>query len=124
MQMVQADPRYMDIFKELTGIDIGGMQEDAAKRKPKQLLELKQLRRLPFLPKRNSLYRRRKTPPQRRMKETRHTKPRTLKRLERYTKLPSIWTPRSSFSTPTWLPSTWQRRTSTSQSLNATKLLS
>jgi len=33
MQMVQADPRYMDIFKELTGIDIGGMQEDAAKNK-------------------------------------------------------------------------------------------
>lgn len=25
MQMVQMDPRYMDIFKELTGIDIGGM---------------------------------------------------------------------------------------------------
>ena len=33
MQMMQMDPRYMDIFKELTGIDIGNMQEEAAKNK-------------------------------------------------------------------------------------------
>ena len=27
MQIMQTDPRFMDVFKELTGIDIGNIQE-------------------------------------------------------------------------------------------------
>ena len=31
MQVMQMDPRFMDVFKELTGIDMGDMQEQKAK---------------------------------------------------------------------------------------------
>jgi hypothetical protein len=27
MQIMQTDPRFMDVFKELTGIDFGNIQE-------------------------------------------------------------------------------------------------
>lgn len=33
MQCVQSDPRFMDVFKELTGIDLMDMQEQEMKRK-------------------------------------------------------------------------------------------
>jgi len=36
MQMMQMDPRYMDIFKELTGIDLGNMQENMARGKDRE----------------------------------------------------------------------------------------
>ena len=36
MQLMQTDPRIMDIFKELTGIDLGDMQENQSKNKDKQ----------------------------------------------------------------------------------------
>ena len=32
IQMMQMDPRFMEIFKELTGIDLGAMGEQQAKR--------------------------------------------------------------------------------------------
>ena len=31
MQVMQMDPRFMDVFKELTGLDLGKMQEEKAK---------------------------------------------------------------------------------------------
>lgn len=31
MQLVQSDPRFMDVFKELTGIDLMDMQEQKMK---------------------------------------------------------------------------------------------
>jgi hypothetical protein len=31
MQVMQMDPRFMDVFKELTGLDLGKMQEERAK---------------------------------------------------------------------------------------------
>ena len=31
MQLIQSDPRFMDVFKELTGIDLMGMQEEQMK---------------------------------------------------------------------------------------------
>ena len=31
MQVMQMDPRFMDVFKELTGIDLGEVQENRAK---------------------------------------------------------------------------------------------
>lgn len=33
MQVMQTDPRFMDVFKELTGIDLGDMQEKEMKRR-------------------------------------------------------------------------------------------
>jgi len=33
MQLVQSDPRFMDVFKELTGIDLMDMQEAQMKQK-------------------------------------------------------------------------------------------
>jgi hypothetical protein len=36
MQLIQSDPRFMDVFKELTGLDLGAMQEDQAKSEDKQ----------------------------------------------------------------------------------------
>ena len=36
MQVMQKDPRFMDVFKELTGIDIGDMQEQRAKNEEKK----------------------------------------------------------------------------------------
>jgi len=33
MQMMQMDPRFMDIFKELTGIDLMDVQENQMKNK-------------------------------------------------------------------------------------------
>lgn len=36
MQMMQMDPRYMEVFKVMTGIDLGSMQEDMARNKDKQ----------------------------------------------------------------------------------------
>lgn len=33
---MQKDPRFMDVFKELTGIDIGDMQEQRAKNEEKK----------------------------------------------------------------------------------------
>jgi hypothetical protein len=32
MQIMQTDPRFMDVFKELTGIDLGEVQEQELKR--------------------------------------------------------------------------------------------
>lgn len=31
MQVMQMDPRFMDVFKEMTGVDLGAMQENRAK---------------------------------------------------------------------------------------------
>lgn len=36
MQIMQKDPRFMDIFKEITGIDLMEMQSDQMKAKEKQ----------------------------------------------------------------------------------------
>jgi stress-induced-phosphoprotein 1 len=36
MQLVQSDPRFMDVFKELTGIDLMDMQEKEMKRKERE----------------------------------------------------------------------------------------
>ena len=36
MQLVQSDPRFMDIFKELTGIDLMDMQEKEMKRRDQE----------------------------------------------------------------------------------------
>lgn len=36
MQVVQSDPRFMDVFKELTGIDLLDMQEKEMKKKDQQ----------------------------------------------------------------------------------------
>jgi len=33
MQLVQTDPRFMDVFKELTGVDLMDMQEKEMKRR-------------------------------------------------------------------------------------------
>lgn len=33
MQLIQSDPRFMDVFKELTGIDLMDMQEKEMKNK-------------------------------------------------------------------------------------------
>lgn len=33
MQLVQTDPRFIDVFKEMTGIDLLDMQEKEMKRK-------------------------------------------------------------------------------------------
>ena len=32
MQMIQTDPRFMDVFKELTGIDLMDVQEQQMKK--------------------------------------------------------------------------------------------
>lgn len=36
MQIMQTDPRFMDVFKELTGIDLMEMQSEQMKAKEKQ----------------------------------------------------------------------------------------
>ena len=36
MQVIQTDPRFMDVFKELTGIDLMDMQAQQMKSKEKQ----------------------------------------------------------------------------------------
>lgn len=36
MQLIQTDPRFMDVFKELTGIDLMDMQEKQMKTKQNQ----------------------------------------------------------------------------------------
>ena len=36
MQMMQVDPRFMDIFKEMTGIDLMDVQANQMKDKEKQ----------------------------------------------------------------------------------------
>jgi len=33
MQLIQQDPRFMDVFKELTGVDLMDLQEKEMKRK-------------------------------------------------------------------------------------------
>ena len=33
MKLIQQDPRFMDVFKELTGVDLMDMQEKELKRK-------------------------------------------------------------------------------------------
>ena len=33
MQLIQTDPRFMDVFKELTGVDLLDMQEKEMKNK-------------------------------------------------------------------------------------------
>jgi hypothetical protein len=35
MQLIQSDPRFMDVFKELTGIDLMDVQEKEMKNKDK-----------------------------------------------------------------------------------------
>ena len=35
MQMIQTDPRFMDVFKELTGVDLMDLQEKQMKEKDK-----------------------------------------------------------------------------------------
>lgn len=36
MQLIQTDPRFMDVFKELTGIDLMDVQEKEMKRKDEE----------------------------------------------------------------------------------------
>jgi hypothetical protein len=36
MQVIQTDPRFMDVFKELTGIDLMDVQEKEMKNKDKE----------------------------------------------------------------------------------------
>ena len=36
MQLIQSDPRFMDVFKELTGVDLMDMQEKEMKRKDQE----------------------------------------------------------------------------------------
>jgi hypothetical protein len=36
MQVIQTDPRFMDVFKELTGIDLMDMQSQQMKKKEQQ----------------------------------------------------------------------------------------
>jgi hypothetical protein len=43
MQLIQSDPRFIDVFKELTGIDLMDMQEKEMKRK-EQMDEMRKKR--------------------------------------------------------------------------------
>lgn len=36
MQLIQSDPRFMDVFKELTGVDLMDMQEKEMKRRDQE----------------------------------------------------------------------------------------
>jgi hypothetical protein len=41
MQLIQSDPRFMDVFKELTGVDLMDMQEQQMKNKDTQEAQAK-----------------------------------------------------------------------------------